>query len=550
MTQHPDERPGFGRDAGGLGATERFPRKELLRRAIVGGGALSAGGLLLSACGSSETPKPSGGGGGGKPTRGGTLHVGSLPSGPAYPVLDPHNSLGWANDHRTNALFQQLTLYDRDFKDYDLLLADEFTQEKPDTWLIRVKQGVTFHDGKPLTADDVIFSIKRMATKSDSITAAALTAVDPNGFKKLDDRTVRIKLKRPDATIQDVMTSWAAGIVPENFNPRQPVGTGAFKFESYTPGRESVMSRYADYWEDGLPYADQLIVTSFEDDSARANALLSGQVNMIDFVPSSFVKPIESSDKLKILETDHMGLIAPLQMRVDQAPFNDNDVRQAIRLMIDRDAVVKQALDGHAVVGNDVFGNLDPAYDGSLPQRSQDIEKAKFLLKKAGQENLNVEIVAAQVISGVLETVQVVAEQAKQAGATINVRKVDSSVLYGPNYTKWPFAVDFFGSKRYLYAAGTINVAGAPLNATHWPDPDHRAKYMKLFTQAQGTVNVDKRNEIIREMQRMDWDAGGNIIPVYPNLVDAHASNVMGLKPNRGELPLGHPAHFKEVWVA
>jgi peptide/nickel transport system substrate-binding protein len=524
-------------------ASRRIRRDEFLRRSLTGGLGLMAGGILLPGCGTSSDTKTgtTTGAAVGSPKRGGTLRLGSLPSSSAWPTLDPHTTLGWATDARTNNIFEQLLLYDVNFDDYAMLLAEEFTQEKPDTWLIRVKPDVTFHDGKTLTADDVIFTIKRMADqKLGTITGAALTSIDPNGFKKLDDRTVRVTLNRPDATIADVMTSWAAGVVPEGFDPRTPVGTGPFKHQSYTPGRQSVAVRNPDYWQNGLPYVDELVIINFEDDSARANALLSGQVDMIDFVPYPFVPTIAGNKDFKILEAEGTGLHAPFTMRVDQAPFNITEVRQALRLMIDREQMVEQALAGHGTVGNDVFGNLDPAYDGSLPQRTQDIEQAKSLLKKAGQENLTVELVAGPAITGIVEAAQVLAQQAKAAGVTVNVKKVDTSILFGPNYTKWPFSMDFWGTKRYLYQAGVMNVTDAPSNATHWPSAEHADRYMSLYNEAQGLVDLEKRNEVIREMQKMDYDVGGHIVWGFSNLVDAHSAKVTGLTANKGELPLAH----------
>ena len=137
-------------------------------------------------------------------------------------------------------------------------------------------------------------------------------------------------------------------------------------------------------------------------------------------------------------------------MRVDQAPFDDVRVRQAFRLIVDREQMVQQVLSGHGSVANDLYARYDPVYASDLPQRQQDLEQAKSLLKQAGREGLSVELVTAPVFQGIVEAAQVFAEQAKGAGVNVKVRKVDSGTFYGDNYLRWPFAQDFWASRVYL----------------------------------------------------------------------------------------------------
>jgi peptide/nickel transport system substrate-binding protein len=229
-------------------------------------------------------------------------------------------------------------------------------------------------------------------------------------------------------------------------------------------------------------------------------------------------------------------------MRLDKAPFNNNDVRQAFRWVVDRPQMIEQALAGHGRIGNDIFSPFDPAYNHSLPQRHQDIEKVKFLLKKAGQENLSVDLQTSDVAAGLVQAAQVFAEQAKKAGITVNVKKLDPSVFWGPYYPNWTFAGDFFNSRNYLPQTSQNMLPTAPFNETKWKD----AQWNALYKQAMATVDQHKRTEIIHEMQKIEWDRGGLIIWSFNNIVDAYSAKITGLKRD-ASLALNRYG-FEHVW--
>ena len=168
------------------------------------------------------------------------------------------------------------------------------------------------------------------------------------------------------------------------------------------------------------------------------------------------------------------GAWQPFTMRVDQAPFDDKRVRQAMRLIVDREQMIQQALSGQGRVANDLYSPFDPAYNKDLAQREQDLEEAKSLLKQAGQSDLRVELVTAPVFQGLVEAAQVLAEQAKGAGVAIKVRKVDSGTFYGDNYLKWGFAQDFWFTRTYLGQVAQGSLKNSPFNETHWNDPGLR----------------------------------------------------------------------------
>ena len=215
----------------------------------------------------------------------------------------------------------------------------------------------------------------------------------------------------------------------------------------------------------------------------------------------------------------------PFTMRVDAAPFTDVRVRQAFRLAVDRPKMLETVFGGHGTVGNDIFSIWDPAYDHDIPQRSYDPEQAKSLLKAAGHENLNIELVTGDIAQGVVNMAQVYAQQAQAAGINVTLRQISVTEYYGPNYLKWVFAQDYFYYGPYLVLVQQATLPTSPFNETHFDNP----QYISLFNQALATLDTSKRTEIAHEMQMIDYNEGGYIIPFFPAVIDGYAPNVNGI---------------------
>jgi peptide/nickel transport system substrate-binding protein len=514
-------------------------RRDILRWAAAA--ALAAATPALSACGSATATGAATSGGPAR--RGGRLRAGIV-GGSAKDTLDAHAPVTHPDEARVIQLYDTLATYDTDFR-VQLALAEEITPSPDATvWTIRLRQGVEFHNGKPVTADDVAFSLRRIIDpKNPKSGAAGLAALDPNGITVVDRRTVRLALRKADAVLLDQFAQYNNGIVPVDYDPKQPVGAGPFRFGTFEPGQQSVFARHPNYWRTGEPHLDEIVIIDFPDDTARVNALLGGQVDAIDQLPLGQIGVVKANPQLKVLESE-TGAWLPFTMRVDRPPFNDVRVRQALRLIVDRDQMVKQVLGGHGTVGNDLYGRFDHCYAGDLPQRRQDIAKAKDLLRQAGRENLTVELVTSPVAAGIVEAAQVFANQAKTAGVTVNVRKVDSGEFYGDNYLKWDFAQDFWFSRGYVPQTAQGSVPDAPYNETHWADP----AFLNLIAQARSTVDESKRCQLLAQAQKIEYDTGGYIVWGFPNQVDAHRATVNGLVPDKGGIPLTSYG-FRRAWL-
>ena len=464
--------------------------------------------------------------------RGGTLRIG-VTGGSASDTVDPHSPTTYPDQARVSNLYEPLFLRDPSYAVQPVLAESLDASRDGRTWTLRLRAGVEFHHGKTLDVDDVVFTLKRMLDPATKVNgAAALGVIDMAGLRRLDARTLEIPLKEPYALFKDQLAQYYLGIVPVGFDPARPVGTGPFRFGSFTPGRTSTFQRFDRYWRTGQPYADELVIVDFPDDQARVQALLDGQVDAIDNLPPTRIDKVRSTGaNVLISET---GAWTPFTMRVDAEPFRDVRVRQAMRLVVDREQMVSQALNGQGRIANDLYAPFDVAYARDLPQRQQDLPQATSLLKQAGHAGLQVELVTSSGIgAGAVEAARLFARQAQGAGVVVRVREVDGGAFYGQNYLSWPFALDYWFTRSYLPQVYLGSLAGAPFNECHW----NEARFSALVSQARGEFDATRRAELLREAQKIEYDSGGYIVWGFKNQVDAYSAKVTGFVPDRN-LPL------------
>ena len=282
---------------------------------------------------------------------------------------------------------------------------------------------------------------------------------------------------------------------------------------------------------------------NFNDSDALINALLSTQVDAIAQIPLALVEVIGADERMAILNSE-TGMWLPFTMRVDKAPFDDVKVRQAFRLVVDREQMIEQVLSGFGTVGNDMFGPLSENYP-KFPQRKQDIPKAKKLLAEAGYpDGLDVELVTAPIQSGAVESAQVFAQQAAEAGIRVKIRRVDATTFFGDEYLQWDFAQDFWYTRDFLPQVISCSLNESPFNETHWDDP----AFNKIFDKVRGIPKVEKRRDVEHELQKMLYDEGGYIIWGFANQVDAYQKYVGGLVHNSTGRPLSG-WRLDRVWI-
>jgi peptide/nickel transport system substrate-binding protein len=524
-----------------------FSRRELFRRAALGGAALSLP-AFLAACdmGSDQEATPSTEAtttDPGTPKRGGRLRA-AITGGANAETLDPHKAVAISDQARSMKLYDRLTEQGPE-GDTQMFLAESFEPNSAgDVWTVKLKDGITFHDGKSLTADDVIYSYQRILDPDEALQGASdLSMFDPRGMKKVDDLTVEFRLKSAYADLPTACSQRSLAIIPDGFTDHtKPNGTGPFTHQEFTVGQRSLFGRNASWWQEGKPYVDELEILSIGEPSARVTALRAGQVDAIEGVELAQARSIADDEEIELLDA-RTGGFNPITISVVAEPFKDVRVRQALRLAVDREQMVEQALLGFGFVGNDLFSPFDPMYADDLPQREQDIEQARSLLRQAGHEDLRITLHSAAVAAGVVESALLFAEQAKAAGITVDVKRSPADSYWNDVYLKVPCAQSLWANRALdPQIRQSVNCDSA-YNETEWCVPE----FDRLTAEASRTVDEARRGELYHEAQRMLYDEGGNLIWGFKNWVDAYRTNVQGFAPHAAN-PLGYYG-FQEVWL-
>ncbi|MDX3569685.1 ABC transporter substrate-binding protein [Streptomyces sp. ID05-47C] len=521
---------------------ERF--SGLRRRGFLAAGT-GAAALALVGCGNGngtgDDPADSGDG---KPAKGGRLRA-AFAGGGASETLDPHLANLFADAARAKALYDKLADFGADLSAQPRLAASWEPDKTLARWKVTLRQA-TFHDGRPVTAKDVLYSYRRIADPKQAYRAkASLEPIDLDASRATGDRVIEFVLKRPTAEFPNVLAAFGAYVVPENATDfdRKPIGSGPFRFVSFAPGRSAVFRRNDAYW-DGAPHLDELELVVVNEESARVNALLGGQIEYAHELAPTTARAHEGKGQIEIVRLRGSAMQA-FCMKTDRAPFDDKRVREAFFLIADRQELVDGALSGAGVVGNDLFGKGYEYYADGLPQRAQDLDRARALLKQAGAEKPKVTLDTSAVAAGFTEAAGIFRDQAAKAGVTVDV-KVGSKDSYWKDildsgtlccYRSGAMPIEAHISQRLLTDSTT--------NATKWQHKDFDA----LYQQAQATRDKAGRAAVYERMQRRLYAEGGFLIWGFADWIIGTARAVKGVETEAPANTLDW-ARFDKVWLA
>jgi len=466
-----------------------------------------------------------------------------MTGGGASDTLDGQQGVDPPDNARSLSLYDPLIAQDAKGKPL-LALAESIESNSTATiWTINLRKGVTWHNGKPLTPADIIYSYRRIvANKLGG--AEILAPCDVSSMRQVGQNTIQLPCHVPYPTFIEASASFQVylNILPTGYDVHHPVGTGPFMYRSFTPGQTSAFVRNPNYWRSPYPYVDQLIIYDFADEASELDALASNQVDCVGGV-SAISIPSARSQGARILISE-TGAFTPLTMRIDRPPLNDVRVRQALRLCVNRPEMRELVFGGHGLLGNDLVSPFDPVYDHSLPQRHQDIDQAKALLKQAGQDGMTLTLQASPIAPGTTQMTTVFAQQASAAGIKVNLDSIPTSTFFGPSYLQWPFAEDLWLNSYYIVQVAEAFLPTSPYNETHFNSPE----YTRLYNEASTTVNPGRRVELCHEMQKIDYTEGGYIIPYFLPVIDLYAQRVHGATTSVAGGSFGDYA-FAEMWL-
>lgn len=483
----------------------------LSRRGLLGLG-LAAGAALLTGCGTSSPSSAS---------SGGRLRA-AFAGGGATETLDPHLANLFNEAARAKAMFDKLADLGSDVSPQPRLAERWEPSSDLRTWRIHLREAV-FHDGRAVRAADVLASYARILDPAKTFRArSSLALIDLPNSRAVDERTVEFALKRPFAEFPNVLAAFGTYVIPEGHTDfAEPVGSGPFSFASWKPGRSVLLRRNAEYW-DGAPFIDELEFLIANEETARMNALLGGQVEYAHDLSPATARQYAS--RATFVKSPNSAMQA-FAMKVDRPPFDDRDLREAMFLLTDRQGLVDTVLPGAGQVGNDLFGRGYEHYAAEIPQRGHDLDRARALIRKAGAEGLAVELTTAPVAAGFVEAATVFAGQLRAAGLKAEIRTGDKDTYWSDILTKGTLASFRSGAMPIETHIAQRLLTSSTTNATGWRRPEFDALYEKAVS----APRAADREGAYLEMQRTLHAEGGLLVWGFADWIVATSPRVQGV---------------------
>ncbi len=428
------------------------------------------------------------------------------------------------------AVFDSLTEVKADGSLGGELATDWEASADAKTWTFNLRQGVTFHNGKAFGADDVIASLQ-MHVEEGAKSAAQPIVAAITEMKKMGEHQVQLTLEAGNADFPYLLSDYhilmfPAGQIDEAI--QNGIGTGMYKVSSFEPGVRMVATRVDSHYKDGdAGWFDEIEYIAINDNTARMNALMTGQVDAINRIDFKTEALLRANPMIRIQEvTGNQQYTFPMLTNV--APFDDVNVRRALKFAINRQEMVDKILLGHGRVGNDTpIGPANQFFFENMEQTSYDPDKAKFYLKEAGLDSLDIDLSASNAaFEGAVDAAQLYQASAKQAGININVVQEPADGYWSNVWLKKPFCACYWSGRAtedWMFA--TAYEEGVPWNDTQWGREDSE-RFQDLLLEGRAELDTDKRREIYHEMQQILKDDGGVVLPMFANYVQAVANKV------------------------
>ena len=493
-------------------------REFLAAMGALGVTATTAGSLLTSSSALASTP-----------TRGGSVIFASNLHGPDD-TLDPILGTSTIDYVRANTGCNGLIQVWTDMSLHGELAEEWSVNSNATEYTFKIRKGVTFHDGHPLEAADVVWSMNRHIEEgSPSSIGSFFTNVTE--WKAVDKHTVKLTLSSPDADMPYKLTQPQAKIVKKHATNWWKCGTGPYLVEDFQAGVKSTHVRNPNYWRDTGQHLDGIEITAITDPNARLNALLAGSVDMITSITPKSIKKIESTPGFNVLSVP-AGLYGGICCLKNTAPGDNDDLVEGLRYIQDRERIVRKFLKGHGTVGNDHPINVSYGADHchELPQRPYDPDKAKWHLNKSGYSSA--ELFVAPVIGFIEDACLLMQANLKKIGFDLKLNRVPTDGYWGAVWMKEPLNVVAWNMRPTANSMMGIQFGpNGNWNDTYW----NSDRMGELLKGSLAETDAAKRHEMHCEMQKLVSTESGIIIPAHTNVLDAHNSKVQGFS----NVPLG-----------
>ncbi|WP_052261979.1 ABC transporter substrate-binding protein [Leisingera sp. ANG-M1] len=480
------------------------------------------------------------------PKKGGRLVVG-IESAQAQDSLDPTKYYSTSNLQMGYSVHENLVNRDANLQPMPWLATSWEANADASSWVFNLRKGVTFHDGSDFGAEDVIYSMTRHFREgSESAGKAYMSQIQD--IEKLGEHQVRFNLKAPNADFPMILSDTRVHVTKRDLEDfiGTPPGTGPFKVVEFTPGSRYVFARNENYWGDDGPYVDELEFVGIADNTARINALIAGDINVLLQLDQKATWLIDNSGIGYVVNAPS-GAFINLAMLMDREPTNNADFRMAMKYAVDREGIRDNILKGLGSIGNDhPIAPIDPYYNADIPQRAYDPDKARHYIKKAGLENVPIDIYGSDVAgTGALASAQHVQQSAKAAGIKLNVINPPSDSFWSAVWIQKPMVTSGWDPRPVPDLIFSIAFAAeSGWNETLW----NNERFERLLVEARSVTDFARRKEMYGEMQQMLHDDGGHVTLGFRNFVDAARNEVQGITPH-GSGPLGFYQMQRTAWI-
>lgn len=486
----------------------RMSRREFLGRSTAIGLAMGVGTGLFDAA-HAATPK-----------KGGHMRL-AMGHGATSDTLDPAtiaNGLQWVVSY---GVANTLTELDAQGNLVGALATEWSSSPDAKVWTFKLRDGVEFHNGKTMTAEDVIASLNYH--RGEESTSVGKPVMDAVTEIKADGNTIVVTLASGNADFPFNFNEVTFGIYPAKDNgiDWQAGGSGGYILKNEQPGQRYEFERNPNYWKDGAAHADTIDLQSITDPAARQNALITGEVDCIDRVELKTLSLMERNPNV-VIEEGAGPLHYTFPMLTKVAPFDNVHLRKALKYAINRQDIVDKILFGHGVVGND--HPIGPSYRyhaQNIEQLSYDPDKARHHYEKSGLGDIEINLSASDAAySGALDAAVLFQASAKAAGININVVREPNDGYWSDVWMNKPWSASYWGGYSTEDTMLTTGFApGAAWNDTQWDHP----RFNELLVSARAELDEGLRAEMYREIQVILRDEGGNIVPMFAN--EVHARN-------------------------
>ncbi|SEQ26555.1 ABC transporter substrate-binding protein [Thalassovita taeanensis] len=480
------------------------------------------------------------------PVKGGTLKIGSV-GGESTNSLDPALAASQVPFHNLYQFGETLVNVEADGSLQNRLAEVVESTADAKTWTFKIRSGVDFHNGKALTAQDVLRTMERHSNEESK--SGALGILRGIESMKAEGDTFSLTLATPNADLPYLMADYHLMIQPDGGfeNPAAGVGTGAYMLEVDEPGVRHLWKKNPNYWDSSLGHVDEVEILAINDSTARMAALQSGQVHVVNRVDPKVAGLLGRAPGISVKNVGGPGHYVFI-MHVDTAPFDNNDLRMALKYAINRQEMVDKILRGYGSVGNDMPINASyPLFDETIPQREYDPEKAAAHYKASGHDGSPIVLrVADGAFPGAVDAAALFQQSAKAAGIPLEIKREPNDGYWSEVWNKQPFCASYWGGRPVqdqMYS--TAYLSTADWNDTRFKNADFDAKLLA----ARAELDTTKRKAMYSELGMMVRDEGGLICPMFNDYVDGVSDKVQGwIKDPTGDLMSGKVS--QKVWLA